>query len=289
MFLAPQQIINRIKDCTYLAAALSDHNPIKMTLLIVQPSPQRWRFKTFMLKDPKFITYMNAQIDLFLETNVNSASNSIMWDALKVFMRGCILSYSTYKSKERRKELTKLDEEIRLLEQKYSETKRLDILNYLTVKRIQYNNLCTTKAEAALARTSYHCYQYGNKTGKLLAWQIKKEDSDKIVHSIITDDGRSLTESLEINAEFQNFYETLYKSEYNTNNIAAERFLERLDLPQINTADKSWLEADTTEVEVLLAMKSLQNNKARPFQVGCCHHLQTWSRKLWIIRLCLAL
>ena len=95
MFLAPQQIISRIKDCTYLAAALSDHNPMKMTLLIdsVQPSPQRWRFKTFMLKDPEFITYMNAQIDLFFETNVNSASNSIMWDALKVFMRGCILSY----------------------------------------------------------------------------------------------------------------------------------------------------------------------------------------------------
>ncbi len=77
MFLAPQQIISRIKDCTYLAAALSDHNPIKMTLLIdsVQPSPQRWRFKTFMLKDSEFITYMNTQIDLFLETNVNSASN----------------------------------------------------------------------------------------------------------------------------------------------------------------------------------------------------------------------
>ena len=98
MFLAHQQIISRIKDRTYLAAALSDHNPVKMTLLIdpVQPSLQRWRLKTFMLKDPEFITYMNTQIDLFLETNVNSASNSIMWDALKAFMRECILSYSTF-------------------------------------------------------------------------------------------------------------------------------------------------------------------------------------------------
>ena len=127
--------------------------------------------------------------------------------------------------------MTKLDEEIRILVQKHTETKRLDILNSLTVKQIQYNNLCTTKAEAALARTNYHYYEYGNKTGKLLAWQIKKEESDKIIHSIITDDGRSLTDPWEINAEFQMFYETLYKSEYNTNNIAAERFLDRLDLP----------------------------------------------------------
>lgn len=166
MFLAPQLIISKITDCTYLAAALSDHNSIRMTLLIdpIQPSPQRWRFKTFMLKDPEFIIYMTTQIELFLETNVNSASNAIIWDSLKAFMRGCILSYSTYKSRERRKELTKLEEEIRLLEQKHSETKRVDMLNSLTVKRLRYNNLCSTKAEAALARTKYHYYEYGNKT-----------------------------------------------------------------------------------------------------------------------------
>ena len=91
MFWAPQQIISRIKDCTYLAAAVSDHNPIKMTLLI----------------DPKFITYMTTQIDLFPETNMNSAFNAIIWKALKAFMRGCNLSYSTYKSRERRQELNK--------------------------------------------------------------------------------------------------------------------------------------------------------------------------------------
>ena len=175
-----------------------------------------------MRKDPEFITYTNTQIDLFLETNVNSASNAITWDALKAFMRGCILSNSTCKSKERRKELTKLDREIRILEQKHSDTKRMDILISLTVTQIlilitNYNkNVCTAKAEAALARTRYHHYEYGNKTGKLLAWQIKKEESDKIIHSIITYHGRSLTDPLEINAEFQKFYKTLYKSEQNT-------------------------------------------------------------------------
>ena len=53
-------------------------------------------------------------------------------------------------------------------------------------------------AEAALNRNKYHYYEYGNKTGKLLGWQIKKEETDKIFHSIITDDGRSLTDPLKV-------------------------------------------------------------------------------------------
>lgn len=123
---------------------------------------------------------MNSQIDLFLEANLNSASHANIWEALKAFMRGCILSYSAHKLREKRKTLSKLEEEIRTLERQHSETKRVNTLNSLTMKRIQYNNLCTNKAEAALARTNYHYYEYENKTGKLLAWQIKREESDKL-------------------------------------------------------------------------------------------------------------
>lgn len=67
--------------------------------------------------------------------------------------------------REKRKTLSKLEEEIRTLKRQRSETKRVDTLNSLTMNG-------TNKAEAALARTIYHYYEYGNKTGKLLAWQI---------------------------------------------------------------------------------------------------------------------
>ncbi|CAG5871568.1 unnamed protein product [Menidia menidia] len=39
-----------------------------------------------------------------------------------------------------------------------------------------------------MARTKYHYYEFGNKTSKLLAWQIKKEDNEKFIQSIKTDD-----------------------------------------------------------------------------------------------------
>lgn len=60
-----------------------------------------------MLKDPDFIQFIHIHIfifhihiHIFLEANANSASHSTIWEALKAFMRGHILSYGAYKHLE---------------------------------------------------------------------------------------------------------------------------------------------------------------------------------------------
>ncbi len=72
-------------------------------------SLRTWRFQPYLLKDPDFITYMNNHIDIFLETNLNSASHSIIWESLKAYTRGRILSYSSHKVRERTNMLDKLE------------------------------------------------------------------------------------------------------------------------------------------------------------------------------------
>ena len=91
-------------------------------------------------------------------------------------------------------------------------------LNTLSLKQIQCDNLCTNEAEADLARTRYQYYEFGDKTSKLLAWQIKREENEKTIHSIITDDGKSLFNPHDINREFQLFYEALHKTEHGIEN-----------------------------------------------------------------------
>ena len=78
MILIPLSMIPRITDSPYLAAVLSDHNPLKMTWEFdaTHQSSYNWIFKTYMLKDPQFMEFMNGHIDLFLETNSNSSSHS---------------------------------------------------------------------------------------------------------------------------------------------------------------------------------------------------------------------
>ena len=46
-----------------------------------------------------------------------------------------------------------LDNDIRKLEREHAHTKSEAVLNTLSLKQIQYDNLCTNKAEADLART----------------------------------------------------------------------------------------------------------------------------------------
>lgn len=255
----------KIIDCSYLSATLSDHNPMKMTWEIdaAQSKPFiTWRFKSYMLKDPEFIRFMRGHIDVFMETNTNSSSHVFIWEALKAYMRGQILSYSSHKIREKKKTLANLENEIRDLEREHTHTKSEMVLNTLSLKRIQYDNLCTNKAEADLARTNYHYYEFGDKTSKLLAWQIKREESEKTIHSIIIDGRRSLFNPHDINHEFQLFYETLYKTEHGIENTKAKTFLSSLSLPKLDPDDKNCLDANISEREVLEAMKSLQNNKA---------------------------
>lgn len=102
-----------------------------------------------------------------------------------------------------------------------------------------------------MARTRYHCYEFGNKTSKLLAWQIRKETSDKFIHSILTEDGRLLDDSPSINAEFKQFYEDLYKTGQDADNIGAKRFMDGITLPKLQDEDRELLDADISEMEVL--------------------------------------
>ena len=214
-----------------------------------------------MLKDPECISYMTTNIEIFLDANSNSSSHANIWEALKAYMRGHILSYSAHKVKKNRETLTKLERDIKNLEQDYITTKKEEHLGALTKARMLYNNLCTNKEEAAMSRTRYHYYEFGNKTSKLLAWQIKKEMTDKFIHSIVIEEGGYLDDSTSINAEFEQFYENLYKTEQDDENVGAKQFLDGIPLPKLQDDDRELLYADISEREVLQSINSLQNNK----------------------------
>ena len=88
-----------------------------------------------MLKDPEFISYMSKNIEIFLDANLNSPSHANIWEALKAYMRGQMLSYNAHKIKQIRERLTKLERDIKKQEQDYIATKKEEHLNTLTKTR----------------------------------------------------------------------------------------------------------------------------------------------------------
>lgn len=63
-----------------------------------------------------------------------------------------------------------------------------------------------------MARTNHNYYEFRNKTSKLLSWQIEREETDRLRHSDVKDDGRSLFYSQDINHDFPIFYKALYQT-----------------------------------------------------------------------------
>uniref|UniRef100_A0A3B4WXV4 Reverse transcriptase domain-containing protein n=1 Tax=Seriola lalandi dorsalis TaxID=1841481 RepID=A0A3B4WXV4_SERLL len=128
--------------------------------------------------------------------------------------------------------------------------------------------------------TRYHYYEFGNKTSKLLAWQIRKETSDKFIHSILTEDSRLLDKSESINSEFKQFYEDLYKTGQDAENTGEKRFMDGITLPKLQDEDRELLDVDISEMEVLQAINSLQNNKTPGPDGFPVEYYKAFSKKL---------
>lgn len=97
---------------------------------------------------------------------------------------------------------------------------------------------------------------------KHLAYQIKVNESSKLITEIRTGLGVITKTPTEINNEFKEFYTKLCTSEVSGETKEIDNFFEKLLIPTINEDHKKTLEAPLLLEEILRAIESLQNSKA---------------------------
>ncbi|PWG74568.1 hypothetical protein DF186_17235, partial [Enterococcus hirae] len=77
-----------------------------------------------LLADSKFVDYITTKLKEFLEFNNNGEmSDSVLWETLKVVMRGHIISYEANAKKEREKRLLEIQSVLPILELAYQVSK----------------------------------------------------------------------------------------------------------------------------------------------------------------------
>ncbi len=87
---------------------VSDHAPVVLGLNFAKAPPKnyQWSFNTGLLKDKDFVKFISSNISSFLEINSTlGMAYSSIWETLKCYLRGLIISYSSYKNRERKKQL----------------------------------------------------------------------------------------------------------------------------------------------------------------------------------------
>lgn len=77
--------------------------------------------------------------------------------------------------------------------------------------KFQLHEIFNKKVEYSLCRLKTHFYEGGEKTGKILARQVKVKDSSNIISAIKQGD-KLVISTKDINETFQQYYKKLYTS-----------------------------------------------------------------------------
>ena len=144
-----------------------------------------------------------------------------------------------------------------LLEAKIKNVQNLVAYNYTTTVekelltlKAEYNRMSADRAATDIIRLNQTFYEQGEKTGKLLAWQIKQLETRKAITSIRKSNGDIVTNPVEINKELKEFYGKLYDSETPNNVDCRNTFWKILEIPQVPNKFAKILEADLKEMEI---------------------------------------
>lgn len=93
-----------------------------------------------------------------------------------------------------------------------------------------------------MARTNHNYYEFRNKTSKLLSWQIEREETDRLRHSDVKDDGRSL---------FSNILQGTVSDKNGVENTKATTLLNFLILPKLDPNKRDCLDVNMSENAVM--------------------------------------
>lgn len=263
LFLIDNRLLSSISACKYDAIVLSDHAPllmdIKMSVLsTVRPT---WRLNIRLISNNDFVNFISEQIEFFTSTNKTSdISASLLWESLKAYIRGEIISYAHHENKLKRAKLHTLRRQILQLDDMYSLSPSPEIYKDRSLLQAEFDTIMTDRTTELMLQSGAQFFEHGDKAGKLLAHQIRQVSASRQISKIHTSLGVS-TDPSQINQAFESFYKLLYTSECTPTEDDFDSFFSRLTIPTPNQEAVTKLGQPITLAELNAAIQSLQGGK----------------------------
>lgn len=150
------------------------------------------------------------------------------------------------------------------MEREFQTTRTDDLLDKLNETRQQLNNLLTYKAEGQLRFTNQKYYEFSNRASRLLAFQLRKSQSSRVVHKIkCPKSGDMKHQPKEITKAFANYYQELYWEEDCPNKMEkTENFLKSIHLSKLTEEEADQITSPITKEEIKKSIMKLKNNKS---------------------------
>lgn len=262
-FLIDSKLLPSVSSCSYNPIVISDHATVVVDFSLPGRSMTRcpWRFNSFLLSDPNFVSTIKNSIEVYISTNANTdTSAAAIWEACKAYLRGEIISYSAYQKKISSEARVGLTRDISELQSKCVGSPNADISKELLIKKAEFDLLASNDAAESLLKSRHKYYEFGDKPSALLAHQIRQASSPQHITQISTTDGPTIDPQL-INKQFRDFYAELYTSECVADERQYDNFFGSLDIPSLDNATSSGLDEPFSVDELRSALMLMQNGK----------------------------
>ena len=155
-FFLDKKLLPLISNCDYQAMVISDHAPLVMTLRIptFHTNYRPWRLNSLLLSDEDFVKFISAEITFFLERNQTPGmSSSLVWESMKAYLRGQIISYSAQLRKRHNAKLEQLTSDILNLDATLALSPSNDLLKRRILLQTEFNLLSTRHIENLINKT----------------------------------------------------------------------------------------------------------------------------------------
>lgn len=207
-FLVEAKLTSNINYTQYHNTLISDHSPVSLELKLALPKQRHYRrFNPWLLTDQEFIKYMATRLEEFLKTNdTGDVSDSTLWEALKVVMPGCIISFEASKKREQRRRLVEIEKTLLHIEQNYRSSLLQEDFNKILNLKNEFNRILSGNVSKLLLKLRQRHFEIGDKPERLLARQLKGAQASDAINKIKFKTGDLLTNHKEINNCFKDFF-----------------------------------------------------------------------------------
>lgn len=157
-----------------------------------------------------------------------------------------------------------METEITRLEKEHKISRRRNTLELLKQERQKLDELLTYKAEGMLRFVKRKYYEMGNKASRLLAFQLRKAQSNRVVPKIKHPDTDKITsQPKEIAEAFAAYYKKLYEGqELLGKKEKITKLLDSIQLNSLSQVEAEMLCSPITVQEIIDSISKLKNSKS---------------------------
>ena len=193
-----------------------------------------------ILSEEKVVKEIKEHLKEYLEINDDGeVSLATLWEGGKAVIREKIIEITSRIRKDRLKQQRALESKISELEFEHKRTQNNSELQELKENRHRLDKLLIYKAEGALRLTYQRYYEMGNRASRLLAFQLRKAQTNRIILKVKHPISKQLVvKPTKIAEAFAEYYKDLYNdSELISTENKTQVF--KLNLPSLSAEEAS--------------------------------------------------